>query len=545
MFTHSIPADECASLKTIYIELQLLGMSNVCVFLDNRAKADPDMIAIIHPAGEKTYTYHELASAVHHMSGGLIAQGISVGDRVVIFLDSSPEYLISYFAIWRVGGVVVPTNIVYKENELLYILRDSQATAIICDAAHENFVEKLLPDAPTLQMIIITGSTPKSSPKVVSWEQLAVSKPLLEPISCNLDTLCQIQYTSGTTGTPKGAMLTHGGWIVALDNECDILDLVRGDMYLGIYPMGHVGLSWGISVLKAGGTYILLERFDPERYLSLIEQYQVTVLASMPPVIHMLTEAPSNTEERMKTVRVLISGGGPLHSPTWKRFHTRYNRPIVNAYGLSETIVLGAGTAIRPYHYRTADEYNSVGTPVGYTEVCIVDLDNPEKHLSDGEVGEIALRGPGLALGYWNRPVESQEIFLSDGWFLTGDIGYLDSDGMLVITDRKKDMIIMSGWKIYPTEVEEALIHHPKISEVAVFGCPDEEKGEIPVVAVVLTEGVTEFLHDELVTYAKEHLAGYKVPRKTYITSQLPRVNGWKLLRGELRDLLCNTTDTC
>ncbi|MCL2460278.1 MAG: acyl--CoA ligase [Euryarchaeota archaeon] len=518
-------------------------MSNVSVFLDNRAKADPDMIAVVHPSSETTYTYHELASAVHRISGGLIAQGISIGDRVAIFLDSSPEYLISYFAIWRMGGIVVPTNIVYKEKELIHILNDSQATAIICDAAHENIVERLLPDAPTVQMIITTGSTTKSSPQIVSWGQLLVSAPLLESVSCNLDTVCQIQYTSGTTGAPKGAMLTHGGWIAALDNECDILDLVRGDMYLGIYPMGHVGLSWGISILKAGGTYICLERFEPERYLSLIEQYQVTVLSSMPPVIHMLAEAPDDTEQRIKTVRVLISGGGPLHSPTWKAFHARYNRPIVNAYGLSETIVLGAGTAIRPYHYQTADEYNSVGTPVGYTEVCIVDQDRPKHHLPSGEVGEIALRGPGLALGYWNRPVESGAVFLSDGWFLTGDIGYLDSDGMLVITDRKKDMIIMSGWKIYPTEVEQVLIHHPKIAELAVFGCSDEEKGEIPVVAVVLSEGVKDFSHDELAAYAKERLAGYKVPRRTYIVSQLPRLNGWKLLRGELQHMLCPSPD--
>ena len=534
-------------------------MSNVSVFLDNRAKADPNMLAVIYPTGQTSYTYHELASAVHHISGGLIAQGISKGDRVAIFLDSSPEYLISYFAIWRIGGVVVPTNIVYKEKELLHALHDSQARAIICDAAHGSFIENLLPDAPMVQMVITIDSLTSPSfpplscssssslitpsPKIVSWSQLLQSDPLLEAVSCGLDTLCQIQYTSGTTGTPKGAMLTHGGWIVALDNECDILDLVRGDVYLGIYPMGHVGLSWGISVLKAGGVYILLERFDPERYLSLIEQYQVTVLASMPPVIHMLAEGPEHTEERMKSVRVLISGGGPLHSPTWKTFHERYNRPIVNAYGLSETIVLGSGTAIRPYHYQTADEYNSVGTPVGYTEVCIVDQEDPKQRLSDGEIGEIALRGPGLALGYWNLPTESAATFLPDGWFLTGDVGYLNSDGMLVITDRKKDMIIMSGWKIYPTEVEQVLIHHPKISEVAVFGCPDEEKGEIPVVAVLLAEGVTEFSHEELITYAKEYLAGYKIPRKTYIVSELPRLNGWKLLRDELRNVLCNTSE--
>jgi long-chain acyl-CoA synthetase len=524
-------------------------MSNVSVFLDSRAKADPDRVAIIHPTSGAVYTYHDLALAVRRISGGLIAHGISAKDRVVIYLDSSPEYLISYFAIWRMGGIVVPTNIVYKEKELLHIINDSQAIAIICDKGHETSIKDLLSSAPTVQTIIVVDSTTKlddgaipvrdAKDRVVHWNQLLLAKPLVESVSCGLDTLCQIQYTSGTTGNPKGAMLTHGGWIVALDNECDILDFVRSDVYLGVYPMGHVGLSWGIAALKAGGIYVMLERFEPERYLALIEEYKVTVLSSMPPVIHMLTEAPVETDERLKSVRVLISGGGPLHSPTWKAFHARYNRPIVNAYGLSETIVLGVGTAIRPYHYQTADEYNSVGTPVGYTEVCIVDQDNPELRLPDGEIGEIALRGPGLALGYWNNPEDSAKTFLTDGWFLTGDVGYLDKDSMLIITDRKKDMIIMSGWKIYPTEVEQVLIHHPKIAEAAVFGCPDEEKGEIPGVAIVLNNSSDSLSHEELVAYAKEQLAGYKVPRKSWIVTELPRVNGWKLLRNELKTQFC------
>lgn len=227
-----------------------------------------------------------------------------------------------------------------------------------------------------------------------------------------------------------------------------------------------------------------------------------------------------------------------MHARTWREFHHRFGIPVINAYGLSETIVLGAGTVIRPEHYPTADEYNSVGTPVGYAEVKIVDESDPSHPLPVMEPGEIALRGPGVARGYWQKPEETAAVFLTDGWFLTGDIGYIDTNGMLVITDRKKDMIIMSGWKVYPTEVENVLIQHPAVADVAVFGCPDEEKGEIPAAAVMLRDGAA-LTHEELATFARQHLAGYKVPRRTIIVPGLPRAGGWKLLRRELRDRFC------
>ena len=169
----------------------------------------------------------------------------------------------------------------------------------------------------------------------------------------------------------------------------------------------------------------------------------------------------------------------------------------------------------------------------------IVDEQDPACQLADGTAGEIALLGPGVAKGYWNKPDETAAVFLPDGWFLTGDIGYIDTNGMLVITDRKKDMIIMSGWKIYPTEVETVLIRHPKIKDIAIFGCPDEEKGEIPAAAVVPREGAGEITLEELSAYAREHLAGYKVPRRLVILDELPRVGGWKLLRRTLREELC------
>ena len=510
-------------------------MFNISTFLDTHQARFPDKIALIHPKSNRSYTYTDL----HRLSGSLAVAceefGLVPGDRVVLYLDSSPEYLISYFALWRAGLVAVPTNIVYRKDELAYAIRDSGAKMLITSVSSRDITGCMKESCPELVHIVEVGGVGK-----YSWENLTLSHDPLRPVPCSPDQVCQIQYTSGTTGRPKGAMLTHSGWLAALQAEGEALDLTCDDIYLGIYPMAHVGISWGLSVLRAGGTYVIMERYNLDEYISLTREYQITILAGMPPVIHALTETPPGTEDNFTSVRRIISGGGPMHSPTWKKFNERFKIPVINAYGLSETIVLGCGTVIRPEDYPTADEYNSVGKPVGYAEVKIVEVGNPAKELTSPHAGEIALRGPGVALGYWNQPEETKEVFMEDGWFLTGDIGYIDAHGMLVITDRKKDMIIMSGWKVYPTEVENVLINHPKISDIAIFGCPDEEKGEIPAAAVVLRNKEDTLTLEELSGWSREQLAGYKIPRRLVILDQLPRVGGWKLLRRELRESLCS-----
>jgi len=231
----------------------------------------------------------------------------------------------------------------------------------------------------------------------------------------------------------------------------------------------------------------------------------------------------------------MISGGGQLLPAVWEAFDRRYRIPIANSYGLSETIVVGSGTATLPGRPELTRGYRSVGIPVGYTEVRVVDPADPGSVLPDGTPGEVALRGPAVAQGYWNMEKESRETFLPGGWFLTGDIGYMEGDGVLFITDRKKDMINMSGWKIYPTEVENVILQHPAVADAAIFGIPDERRGEIPAAAVVVREG-WEPGDDDILAFCRERLAGYKVPRKVIRVGSLPRVHGWKLLRRILRE---------
>ena len=233
--------------------------------------------------------------------------------------------------------------------------------------------------------------------------------------------------------------------------------------------------------------------------------------------------------------REMISGGGPLHHAIWKDFYRRFRIPVVNAYGLSETIVVGTGTAIRPEDYRTADEFKSVGKPVGFSELKIVDVNDPNKELKLMETGEVALRGPGVACGYWDMEEETESVFLPDGWFLTGDIGHIDEDGMLSITDRKKDMIITGGENVFPREVEEVLYQHPAVHEAAVIGIPDPYWVE-KVHAVVCLKKDASTTAEELIALCKKNLAGYKSPKSVEFTEAMPKNAAGKILKRELRN---------
>ncbi len=489
-------------------------MLNITTFLDaNACRLNKDVF--YYPKEDIKYNSSEILSIISEMGRILKNKNIKKGDRILIYLNNSPEYLFSLFAIWRIGAIAIPTNRILTEEEIRYMITDSNAKLIITDINAKNLLDN----------ISIDYYIPKDYDKFKESEVLTAELT-------NWDDLCQLQYTSGTTGKPKGAMLTHGNWFTAIHNSCDVLTLKENDVFLGIYPMAHVGISWAISALRSGALYIMMDFFEINEYLKLCDEEKVTVLTGMPPVIHTLTNI--NVKDKLTTVREIVSGGGPLHKKIWKKFYANYKIPIINAYGLSETIVIGTGTVIRPEDYISADRFESVGHPVCFSELKIVDINDSNKKLDTYQQGEIALRGPAIAKGYWNMEEETKEVFLENGWFLTGDIGYIDEDGRLFITDRKKDMIVMSGWKIYPTEVEETLIKYEKVEEIAIFSQKHPHRGEIPVAAVVWKD---EEDKEGLIKYGKQHLARYKIPREIYTLEELPRVNGWKLLRRELNNM--------
>ena len=333
-------------------------MLNITTFLDaNSKRLDKDVL--YNPTTGDKYNSNEILSIVSEIGRELKARGIEKGDRILIYLKNSEEYLFSLFAIWRIGAIAIPTNRVFTPSELEYIASDSQAKLMITDKEAKGIID--------IEMYVPENITEFKSCEV------------LEAENTDWDDLCQLQYTSGTTGKPKGAMLTHGNYFTAIHNECDVLTLKQDDVFLGIYPMAHVGLSWGISALRAAAYYIMMEQFNIDEYLELCETEKVTVLSGMPPVIHSLTTM--DARKHLKTVREIISGGGPLHKKIWKDFHQTYQIPIINAYGLSESIVIGTGTVIRPEDYWEADRFESVGHPVCFSEVKIVDEYDPSMTL--------------------------------------------------------------------------------------------------------------------------------------------------------------------
>ncbi|MCD7781500.1 MAG: acyl--CoA ligase [Methanosphaera sp.] len=485
-------------------------MINITTFLDaNACRLNKPVYYSIDR--NKKYSSSDILSIISYFGRKLLDMGISRSDRVIIYLENSPEYLFSLLALWRIGAIAIPTNRIYTTSELQYFVDDSDAKLIITDEEIEDI---------SVDCYIIECMDEYTDMEV------------LEACNTNYDDVCQLQYTSGTTGKPKGAMLTHGNWFSAIMNECDVLNMDHNSVMFCIYPMAHVGISWAISALRSGALCITKNNYSFDEYLDIIYENHVTHATGMPPVIHSIVVNPEKVSNKLYSVESIISGGGPLHKDTWKKFYKKYGIPVLNAYGSSETIVIGTGTVIRPEDYAFADRYESVGHPVCFSEVKIVDVDDPNITMDKKNHGEIALRGPSIAKGYWNKPEATEETFLKDGWFLTGDIGYLDDDNRLFVTDRKKDMIIMSGWKIYPMEVEEVMIEHPAVDEISVFSLPDEHRGEIPAAAIVWTD---EPDVDGVLEYTRTKLARYKIPRKIFTLNELPRVNGWKVLRRDLQ----------
>ena len=506
---------------------------NFTSFLESNALYFGDKPAMVYPREGKTITYRDLLFHVNKLACALRSLGLSKGDRVIVCTGNRPETIICYFAIWRLGAIAVPANPDFKADEMSYIISDSEPKAIIAlSLVYENVLSRVNAD---LSKVVMISLGRREGAHDLN-DLMRDSSPHIRPENCSFDDLCQIQYTSGTTGRPKGAMLTHGNWMAAVEAERWTLKLTENDVYLGFYPHFHIGVSWGITALRYGATFIVMDRFNLDEYLRLAKEYRATILSGMPPVLYALVNAPPEANNCLKSVRCIITGGAPTPEEIWRKFVERYPHiEVVNAYGLSETIVVGTATAVPAGFQHLSNEFKSVGAPIGYCEVKIVDPEDPSRELPPGEIGEIALRGPSVAKGYWRKPEETAKAFLPDGWFLTGDLGYIDEKGILHVTARKKDVIVMSGWKIYPAEVENVLLKHPKIAEAAVFAKYDERRGEVPAAAIVLKPG-ERATPEEIMEFCKERMVSYKVPRHIVFLDSLPKMSGWKVLRRALRE---------
>ncbi|RHW40687.1 long-chain-fatty-acid--CoA ligase [Neobacillus notoginsengisoli] len=525
-------------------------------YLLKAADEFPDKTAI-HFMG-KNMTFQEVKDSAVYFAAYLQKLGVKKGDRVAVFLPNTPQAVIGFFGILLAGGIVVPTNPLYTERELEYQMKDSGAVAIITldilyprvskviqktDLKHiiVTAVKDALPFPKNLvypfiqkkQYGIVVKVTHEGNTHLLS-EILKMPAATLEehPINVEED-LALLQYTGGTTGFPKGVMLTHKN-LVANVIMCNnwMYKCRRGqERVLGILPFFHVYGMTTVMILSImeGHTMILLPKFDPETTLKTIQKQKPTLFPGAPTIYIGLLNHPDLKKYDLSSIDSCISGSAPLPVEVQQKFEEITGGKLVEGYGLTETSPVTHSNFL----WDRPRIKGSVGVPWPDTDAAILSLENGER-LPPEEVGEIAVKGPQVMKGYWNRPEDTAMTF-RDGWLLTGDLGYMDEDGYFYVVDRKKDMIIAGGFNIYPREIEEVLYEHPAIQEVVTAGVPDPYRGETVKAYVVVKEGAT-VTEKDLDEFARQHLASFKVPRIYEFRDELPKTAVGKILRRVLVD---------
>ncbi|MBO8170456.1 MAG: long-chain-fatty-acid--CoA ligase [Bacillaceae bacterium] len=503
----------------------------------------------------KSLTYQQLLDASYRFAHALKKMGVKKGDRVSIMLPNCPQSVIAYYGALLIGAIVVQTNPLYMERELEYQMNDSGATVIVCLDLVYPKVQKVMDKTP-LQKVIVTGikdylpfpknilyplvqkkkgesvSVNYQEGKVYAWKNI-LEQESADPIEEQVDPaedLALLQYTGGTTGTPKGVMLTHRNLVAnVIQSKAWFYRAKKGEeRILAVLPFFHVyGMTvvMNFSVLLAG-CMILVPRFDVDMIFKAIDKLKPTIFPGAPTMYVALINHPDIKKYDMSSIEACLSGSAPLPLEVQEKFEELTGGRLVEGYGLSETSPV---THANPIWERRVN--GSIGVPWPDTEVKIVDPATGED-VPPGETGELAVKGPQVMKGYWNKPEET-DVVLKDGWFLTGDMSYMDEDGYFYIVDRKKDMIIAGGFNIYPREVEEVLYTHPAVLEAAVVGVPDEYRGETVKAFIVLKEG-QHVSEKELDEFCRKNLAAFKVPRLYEFRDELPKSMVGKILRRVL-----------
>ena len=524
-------------------------MLNLAVLLEDSARECPDRTAVVHNTTRLSYA--QLNAAANQVASALTARGIGIGDTVAVSCPNLPYFPIVYYGILKAGAAVAPLNILLTEREIAYHLADCRAKAYFCfEGTNGSPIGKVgiaaFRSTPTCEHFVLLPHDPASGAPITGVETLPRfvderSVTFTSAATSETDTAV-ILYTSGTTGQPKGAELTHSNMVhnALLANR--LFGTRADDVLLVALPLFH---SFGQSVqmnagFAAAATTVLLPRFDAEAALSLMVRERVTFFAGVPTMYHaLLTRAaterdtahpaedvPLATGAIADRMRVAISGGAPMPRELMRRFEERFSVQILEGYGLSET------SPIATFNRRDRPRRpGSIGLPVWGVEVEVVTKDGARAE--PGEPGEIVIRGHNVMKGYFARPEATAEAIDADGWFHSGDIGTRDADGYLYVVDRKKDMIIRGGFNVYPRELEEVMLTHPQVRMVAVVGVPHEVYGEEVKAVVVRTAGAW-IKESELVAWCRQNLAAYKYPRIVEFTDALPMTATGKVLKREL-----------
>ncbi|MFB7266121.1 long-chain fatty acid--CoA ligase [Streptomyces nojiriensis] len=492
-------------------------MTNLAAFLVNSATACRDRVAVRHD--DTTLTYAELDDASARFATVLQERGLRPGDRVAMTMPNVPLFPVVYYGILRAGGVVVPMNPLLKAREVAYVLRDCGTRVAVvfplfaeevAKAAAEVGVDCLVTEASAFQ------------------DLLTAAEPLSGMVDREEDDTALILYTSGTTGAPKGAELTHRNLVSNTATTAEtLLHAGPHDVLFGGLPLFHAfGQTCALNAaVAAGATLTLLPRFDPHQALEVMHRDGVTIFLGVPTMYSALLHAELPEGYDVSSVRLAVSGGAAIPVEVLHAFEQRFGATVLEGYGLSETSPVASFN--HPDRPRKA---GSIGMPIRGVEMKLVAEDGSE--VGPGEVGEIAIRGENVMKGYFNRPTATADA-VRDGWFHSGDLARVDEEGFYFIVDRKKDLIIRGGYNVYPREIEEVLYGHPAVAEAAVVGVPHEVHGE-EVAAVIALRSGAEATAEEIRDYVKERVAAYKYPRIVTFTAELPKGPTGKILKREI-----------
>lgn len=507
---------------------------NIGLLLKKRAQISTNAEAFVEFERNRRFSFFELNQRSNRIANSLVAQGVKPGDRVATLLKNGIEFIETYYAVAKIGAVMVPANWRLVANEIAYILGDSGAITLIYDADFDDSVEKLQQHASVqvknyIRVNAITAAAPPSFAQ--DYDQLTQAAATTEPtIGAGDDDLLFIMYTSGTTGHPKGAMHSHNCMLWAELTSMTTSDMRGGDRFLLPMPMFHVGCLVPVSQLvHRGGTGIIMRDIDMGAMFKAIQQEQVTITMSVPALLQFMLMSPEREQYDLSSIRWIATGASPVPVSLLKGYED-IGISIHQAYGLTESC--GPGTLLLAAD--AEEKVGSCGKPQMHTETKVVKDDGSEVKPGSGEVGELIMAGKHMMLGYWNKPEATAEA-LKDGWLYTGDLCTVDEDGFITICDRKKDMVISGGENIYPAELENILAACPEVQEAAVIGVKSQKWGETPLAIIVPAAGTTPTV-ESLKAYCKENLAGYKVPQLYELVDALPRNASGKLLKPKLRE---------
>ncbi|MEZ5572392.1 MAG: long-chain fatty acid--CoA ligase [Halioglobus sp.] len=500
---------------------------NLAATMLRRAALNPERIALIFE--EQEISYAEFGARVRRLASLLRSAGVCFGDRVGYLGFNHPALLETLFAAQALGAIFVPLNFRLTAQELTFIINDAGIHTMVVDDALQGVLQPARPELCCKHYF-------SSESEAAGWRHLAserdVTEPLASAVAVDVHDVAVIMYTSGTTGLPKGAMLTHGNIMWNNINAMMAFGNSRDDVILTAAPLFHIG---GLNVMTlgsfhTGSTVVLLRNFDPARVLADIARYRVTYMFGAPAMYLFMSQHPDFEATPLDSIKSLVCGAAPVPESLIELYASR-GVDFCQGYGLTETAPFSA--FLTPEW--ALSKLGSAGQPPLFSDTRIVDDNN--RPLPPGERGEICLRGPNIMKGYWNRPDATADAIDGEGWFHSGDVGYVDEDGFLFICDRLKDMVISGGENVYPAEVESALYKHTAIAEVAVIGLPDDKWGEAVTAIVALHDG-HELTLEELREFATPLLARYKLPLRLHVVDALPRNPAGKVLKFVLKESL-------